>query len=131
LTALVLIPLILASCFVAKRYCHKSRGSATAESFNTSLDLPPTNRTEDPLFSPGPSVVSQTNIVEGHDNSASVSVDASRQNSPPNGRDIPVVNALPMNPSGSVSYMLSNKDQCRTHIGENKEIPVADALPME
>jgi hypothetical protein len=70
-------------------------------------------------------------MVEDHDISASVSVDASRQNAPPDGRDIPVVDALPMNPSGIESFTLSNKDQCRTHIGENKEIPVADALPME
>jgi hypothetical protein len=132
LSALVLVPLIIVSVFIGKRFYHKTRGSAIVEPSNTSPDLPPTNLAKDPVPSPDPSGVSQSNMVEGNDISASVLDDASRQSSVGGvSSSAQGVSQRQLSPPGIESYTLANKDQCRTHIGEIKEIPVADALPME
>jgi hypothetical protein len=138
LSALALIPLIIASVFVWKRYSSNRRGAVAVEPSNPSPDLPPTSPLDGPVPSPDPSAVCQTNAVIHMEVSTSVSDEASRQSS--TGGTTLSTGGLShstgevrkrLSPPGIEGYTLANKDQCRTHMGETREIPVADALPME
>jgi hypothetical protein len=138
LSALALIPLIIVSVFVGKRYCQQTRGSVAVKPSNPSPDLPPTSPLDEPVPSPDPSAVCQANAVMHPEVSTSVSDDASRQSSTggmtqsTGGLSHSIGEARKrLSPPGIEGYTLANKDQCRTHMGESREIPVADALPME
>jgi hypothetical protein len=132
LSALVLIPLIIASVFFVKRYRQKNRDSETMEPENPSPDVPPTSPSAYGEPSQDPSAAFETNALIGPEVSAYVSDDASRQSSSRGGASHSTGGVRKQqSPPGIESYVLSNKDQCRTHIGETSEIPVADALPLE
>jgi hypothetical protein len=133
LSALALIPLIIVSVFVGKRYRQSTRSSVAVDSSNPSPDHLPTNSADVPVPSPDPSALCQTTAVIGLEVSTSVSDDASRQSSLGGVSHSTggVSQRQRLSPPGIECYKLSNKDQCRTHISENIDLPVADALPME
>jgi hypothetical protein len=133
LSALVVIPFIVVSVYVWRRSSQKTGNSAAEEASNPSPDLPPTRPSNDPVPLPDPSVACQTNAVIGPEVSPSVSVDVSQQDSTGgiSQSDRHGVRPRRLSPPGIECYKLSNKDQCRTHVSENQNLPVADALPME
>jgi hypothetical protein len=131
LLSLIVIPLIITSMFAWRRYGQKCRDSEPLEPSNPSPDLPPTNPSNESVSSPDPSAMCQTSMVECNEISISMSDDAARQSFMGGVRRSTGQVSRRLSPPGIESYTLSNKDQCRTHIGEVKEVPVADAVPME
>jgi hypothetical protein len=136
LSALVLIPLIVAAVFVGNRYRmrNRPRDSETKKSSdNTALDLPPTSPPDIIETSPDPSALhSTTHAVIGPEVSTSAESSddtASRQGS--KGGGVSRSASKGQSPPGMESHMLSNKDQCRTHTEENRAVAVADVVRAE
>jgi hypothetical protein len=115
LSALVLVPLIIASVFVRKRNCKSTPGYSNLDDSHHYPALPPTS-----LSNASP--LSQQQLPNNDD---------SFQPQIGDSRELASVAAIPVQSPSIESFKLSNKDQCRTHIGEVRELPVADALLVE
>jgi hypothetical protein len=129
LRALVLIPLIFAAVFVGKRYMTRNRprvSETIKPSSNTAPDLPLTSLPDIIETSPSPSALHSTThgVIGPAITATAVSFDeiASRQSSNDGVRQ-PARKG--QSPPGIESHMLSNKDQCRTHSEENREVAFA------
>jgi hypothetical protein len=138
LSVLALIPSIVAAVFVRKRYIqNRHRDSETVKKPSDNPadpDLPPTNPPDPMEPSPDPSALhSTTHAVIGQDvtTTAESSDDTASRQSSKGGGVSPSARGKGQCPPGIESHMLSNKDQCRTHAEESREVPVADAVPAE
>jgi hypothetical protein len=135
LSVLALIPLIVGAVFVRKRYIqnrhHDSETVKKPSDHPADPDLPPTSPPDPMEPSPDPSALhSTTHAVIGQDvtTTAESSDDTASRQSSKGGRS---ARGKGQCPPGIESHMLSNKDQCRTHAEESREVPVADAVPAE